>query len=111
MTSALRPPPPVVSPPPSAVRPPSPALIEALRLIIRAELAAPTVTDRILTFAEAIAYAKHGSNTSFARWRVTSAQNGRYSRSQLDRALQRESERRRLSRGGNYRRPLRPAIP
>ena len=106
-------PPPIPAKParrPSAVRPPSPALIEALRLIIRAELAAPTVTDRILTFAEAIAYAKHGSNTSFARWcrrwRVTSAQNGRYSRS-----LQRESERRRLSRGGNYRRPLRPAIP
>lgn len=98
--------------PSSVVSPPADAtgLLEQIRLIVRAEIAAPVRTDRILTFAEAIAYAKHGSRTAFQRWcrrwRITSGQNGRYSRSQLDRALQREAERRRLSRGGHYRRGL-----
>lgn len=73
--------------------------LAALRTILREEIAAPGVTDRILTTAEAIAYTKHESLSAFyrwcSRWHLTSASAGRYARSRLDTALAREAEKRR----------------
>jgi len=66
---------------------------------IENEIERPSRCDRILTQAEAIAYTKHESLSAFyrwaRRWRVTSAQNGRYARSQLDAALEREAQKKR----------------
>lgn len=85
----------------------SPEQIDQLRLALRAELAAPAITDRILTLAEAIPYTKHESASAFyrwcKRWRVTSATYGRFARGQLDSALAREAEKRRQSRAGRCR--------
>lgn len=73
--------------------------LAALRVIFREESASPGVTDRILTVPEASAYTKHDSPSAFyrwcSRWHVTSSAPGRYARSRLDRALERESEKRR----------------
>lgn len=53
----------------------------------------------VLTRAEAIAYTGHGSNSAFDRWRlrwgVPPCTGGRYSRGQIERALERESQARR----------------
>jgi hypothetical protein len=66
---------------------------------LRSALRAPIVTDRILTLEEAIPYTKHESSSAFYRWcsrlRVTSARPGRFARSVLDSALEREAARRR----------------
>lgn len=73
--------------------------LASLRAIVREELAAPSVTDRILTTPEAAVYTKHDSPSAFyrwcSRWHVTSSAPGRYARSRLDRALEHESEKRR----------------
>jgi hypothetical protein len=80
-----------------------------LLALIREAVARPTLTDRILTTTEAIAYTKHESDSAFyrwaGRWRVTSAQNGRYARSQLDAALERETQKKRPAKPA----PARPA--
>ena len=79
--------------------PTDPAQRAELLALIREAVARPTLTDRILTTPEAIAYTKHESDSAYyrwaRRWRVTSAQNGRYARSQLDAALERESQKKR----------------
>lgn len=81
-----------------------------LLALIREAVARPTLTDRILTTTEAIAYTKHESDSAFyrwaSRWRVTSAQNGRYARSQLDAALERESQKKRPAKPA----PARPQL-
>jgi len=88
-----------------------PADLESLRALLRAELAAPLVTDRILTLPEAKAYTKHTSHSAFyrwaSRWRVTSGSNGRFARGHLDSALVREAAHRRQGRCG----PRRPRQP
>lgn len=85
--------------------------LDSLRALLRAELAAPLVTDRILTLPEAKAYTKHTSDSAFyrwaARWRVTSGSNGRFARGHLDSALVREAAHRRQGRCGP-RRPRKP---
>ena len=72
---------------------------DELLALIREAVARPTLTDRILTTEEAITYTKHESFSAFyrwaSRWRVTSAQHGRYARSQLDAALEREAAKKR----------------
>jgi hypothetical protein len=72
------------------------ALAERLRELMGARAA----TDQILTTAEAVAYTKHESGSAFYRWarrlRVSSISNGRYSRPQLDAALDREARRARF---------------
>jgi hypothetical protein len=89
--------------------------LDRIREVFRTEFAAPTVTDRILTLAEAMAYTKHESDSAFyrwcSRWRVTSASNGRFARSVLDGALSRESDKRRLSRSAPRRPRAKPAAP
>jgi hypothetical protein len=66
------------------------------------EIVAPTVTDRILTLAEAIAYTKHESDSAFyrwcSRWHCTSVTYGRFARGQLDGALAREAAKKRLAK-------------
>ena len=51
--------------------------LAAIRAIVRAEFAAPPVTDRILTTPEAAVYTKHDSPSAFyrwcSRWHVTSS--------------------------------------
>lgn len=88
-----------------------PATIAQIRAVLREELAAPTVTDRILTVPEARAYTKHESDSAFyrwcSRWRVTSSAPGRYARSQLDNGLEREASRRRQGKAAP-RRPRKP---
>lgn len=80
----------------------TPEQISQLRAVVHEALYAPAVNDRILTLAEAIAYSKHESDSAFyrwcSRWRVTSAQQGRYARSQLDNGLLRESQKKRLAK-------------
>lgn len=54
----------------------------------------------VLTLAEAIRYTKHESHSAFyrwcKRWGVRSITNGRFSRPQLDRAIDRESRKARF---------------
>jgi len=73
--------------------------LAVIRALFREEIAAPGVTDRILTVPEAIAYTKHESESAFyrwcSRWGVTSSAAGRYARSRLDTALDREAAKRR----------------
>ena len=56
-------------------------------------------TDEVLTRAEAKLYVKRNSDRAFGRWckewSVRSSQHGRYSRTQLDVALNREARKRR----------------
>lgn len=82
--------------------------LAVIRAMLREEIAAPGVTDRILTVPEAIAYTKHESESAFyrwcSRWHVTSSSPGRYARSHLDTALQREAEKRRAKKAA----PRRP---
>ncbi len=83
--------------------------LAAIRALMREEISAPTLTDRILTFDEARRYSKHDSNSAFyrwcRRWRVTSSGPGRYARSALDSALEREARKRRQAKPA----PRRPA--
>ncbi len=76
--------------------------LAAIRSLIREELAAPVVNDRVLTVPEAMAYVKKGSESAFyrwcARWHVTSTSFGRYAVSRLDSALDRETDRRRAKK-------------
>jgi hypothetical protein len=63
------------------------------------ELQATTLTQsEVLTRSEAMAYAKRQSHAAFSVWcaanHVRPVSRGRYSRSQLDLALQREARRR-----------------
>lgn len=87
-----------------------PADLAQIRAIVRNELAAPLITDRILTQAEAIAFTKHGSTSAFfrwcRRWRITSAAPGRYARHHLDSALEREAAKRRQAKPA----PRRPGL-
>lgn len=87
-----------------------PADLETIRTLLRDELSAPTITDRILTRAEAVAYTKHDSDSAFyrwcTRWRVTSSAPGRYARGTLDSALAREAARRRPAKSA----PRRPVL-
>ena len=87
-----------------------PTDLAEIRTLLRSELSAPPITDRILTQEEAIAYTKHGSLSAFYRWctrmRITSAGPGRYSRGHIDSALDREAAKRRQPRPA----PRRPAL-
>jgi len=55
-------------------------------------------TEEIMTRAEAMAYAKRNSDAAFSdwcrEWHVKPYRRGRYSKTQLDHALQRESRKR-----------------
>ncbi len=86
---------------PPAALPPVP--VEVLRAILRDVLAEPRArTDAILTLEEAIRYSKHESKSAFYRWcsryHVTGYEPGRFARSQLDRGLRAEAEKKRQPR-------------
>lgn len=87
---------------------PAPADLVQIAALLRQQqaqldaLVKRTPAGPVLTLAEAIAYAKHDSDSAFyrwcARWRVRSITNGRYARGHLDRALAREASTRRAAR-------------
>jgi hypothetical protein len=74
-----------------------PAVEEIAQRVVELMRAAPAIpsTGSMLTLAEAIAYTKRPSAWAFYKWarlwRVKSKTRGRYSRQDLDRALERES--------------------
>lgn len=69
----------------------------AERVAVRVVELLRAVQSPVLTLAEAAAYAKHGSTSAFYVWarrwevRAVPSANGRYSRRQIDRALEREA--------------------
>lgn len=72
-----------------------PMIVAEVRLAMREQSQASAPTPEVLTLAEAVAYTKRPSAWAFyqwaRRWRVKSKTRGRYSRQDLDRALERES--------------------
>jgi len=70
--------------------------IEAIaRRVVELQAEQSMRNERVLTRAEARAYVKRESEAAFhdwcKRWRIKAAVHGRYSRDQLDLALERES--------------------